>query len=190
MRRRSKAIAATITIVTVSAIILLATLQAALTTESARNEQNPAFAEPRRSVQAGLDEDATANNLTLRVTSVMNSTDPEARHVWATYDSDMYAPLNPVQGSKYVILNVSAVNAMNGTASFRYTDSVLVGNDGRSYYANYGVGNTSCTAALAAEQLNSNGACTVYIAFSVPNDVAPAKIVDESTNPAIVISLV
>ena len=88
-------------------------------------------------MQVRLGESATAGNLTFRVQNVMNGTDPEARQVWATYDDQPLAPLNPIPGSTYVIINATVANAMNGTSPFRYSDVVLVGNDGRSYYANY-----------------------------------------------------
>jgi hypothetical protein len=62
----------------------------------------------------------------------------------------MYAPLNHVEGSRYVIINVTVANAMNGTSPFGYAAVILVGNDGRSHYANYAVGNASCSALFAA----------------------------------------
>ena len=93
-------------------------------------------------------------------------------------------------GSKYVILNVSVVDANGSSVPFRYTDSVLVGNDGRAYYPNYAVGNTSCTASITADQLNADSTCDVYIAFSLPDNVAPAKIVYTASNPTIVVNLV
>ena len=172
-----------------AAVVLFATLQTALTTESAHNEQNPPWVQAQPTVQVRLQQNATEGNLTFRVQNVMYGTDSEARHVWATYDTDDYAPLNPVSGSRYVIINVTVANAMNGTSPFRYSDVVLVGNDGRSYYTNYAVGNASCTASIRAEQLKPS-ACDVYIAFSIPNDVAPAKIVYVASNPRIVVDLV
>jgi len=191
MRRRTKAIAASAAVaiaVILAAIVLLATLQTALTTESARNEQNPLYVQPQPNVQARVGESATAGNLTFRVQDVMNGTDPEARQVWATNAADQYAPLNPIQGSTYAIVNVTVANAMNRTTPFSYSHVVLVGNDGRAYYANYVEGTTSCRASLAAEQLKP-GTCNVYIAFSIPDDVAPIKIVYTASNPAIVVNL-
>lgn len=190
MKRRWKAITAivTIAVVLVAAVVLFATFQAGLS-ESARNEQNPVYEEAQGSVQVGLGESTTASNLTLRVTSVMNGTDPQARRVWATYETDEYAPLNPIQDSKYIIVNASVENAVNGPVPFRYADVILVGNDGRTYYANYAVVNASCTASLRAERLNPGGVCDIYVAFSIPNDVTPAKIVYATSNPAIVVNL-
>ena len=187
MRRRWKAIAASAAIAIVAAIVLLATLQTALTTKSTHNEQDPLYAQIQQNVQVQLGESVTANNLTFRVTSAMNSTDPEARYVWTTY-TDRNAPLNPVSGSAYAIVNVTVANAMNRTTPFSYSHVVLVGNDGRAYYANYVEGTTSCRASLAAEQLKP-GTCNVYIAFSIPDDVAPIKIVYTASNPAIVVNL-
>ena len=92
-------------------------------------------------------------------------------------------------GSKYVILNVSVADANGSSVPFRYADSILVGNDGGSYYANYAVGNTSCTASIAADQLKADSTCDVYIAFSLPDNVVPAQFVYESTNPAIIVTL-
>jgi hypothetical protein len=193
VKRRSKAIGALAIIliaVMLTAVVLFATLQTALTTESAHNEQNPLYVQSQSIVQARLGESATAGNLTLRVQNVMNGTDPEARQVWATYDTDHYAPLNPIQGSTYVIINASVASAINSTSPFRYSGVVYVGNDARSYYANYAVANTNCSASLAAEQLKPGGACSIYIAFSIPDDVAPAKIVYTASNPAISVDLV
>ena len=190
MKRRSKAIGASAIILIAAALVLFATLQTALTTESAHNEQNPLWVQAQPTVQARLQQNATAGNLMFRVQNVMNGTDSEARHVWATYDTDHYAPLNPVSGSSYVIINVTVANAMNSTSPFRYSDVVLVGNDGRSYYANYAVADANCSASLAAEQVRPGGACDIYIAFSIPNDVAPAKIVYTASNPAISVDLV
>jgi hypothetical protein len=94
-----------------------------------------------------------------------------------------------VPGSKYVILNVSVADANGSSVPFRYADSILVGNDGGSYYPNYAVGNTSCTASIAADQLKADSTCDVYIAFSLPDNVVPAQFVYESTNPAIIVTL-
>ena len=135
MKRRSKAIGTSAIIliaVLLTAVVLFATLQTDLTTESARNEQNPLYVQSQSIVQVRLGKSATANNVTFRVQNVMNGTDPEARQVWATYDTDHYAPLNPVQGSTYVIINATVASAINGTSPFRYSDVVCVGNDGRS----------------------------------------------------------
>jgi hypothetical protein len=192
VRRRFKALAASAAIaivVIIAAIVLLATLQTALTTESARNEQNPLYVQAERNVQVQVGESATESNLTFRVQNVMNATDANARQVWATYDTDMQAPLNPISGSNYVIVNTTVANAINGTSPFRYSDVVLVGNDGRSYYANYAAGNASCTASIRAEQIKVGGACDVYVAFSIPDDVTPAKVVYTASNPAIVVNL-
>ena len=65
-----------------------------------------------------------------------------------------------------------------------------MGSDARSYDANYAAGNKSCIAAIRAEQLKSGDVCSVYIAFSLPDNVAPAKIVYTASNPAIVVNLV
>jgi hypothetical protein len=148
------------------------------------------YVAPHHSEQVNLNERATANDLTLRVTSATNGTDTDARREWETYDTDTYAPLNPVPGSKYVILNVSAADANGSSAPFRYADSILVGNDERSYYPNYAVGNASCTASITADQLKADSTCDVYIAFSIPDNVAPVKIVYTASNPAIVVNLV
>lgn len=193
MKRRSKAIGASAIILIaaiLAAVVLFATLQTALTTESAHNGQNPLWVQAQPTVQVRLQQNATAGNLTFRVQNVMNGTDSKARHVWATYDTDDYAPLNPVSGSSYVIINVTVANAMNGTSPFRYSDIVLVGNDGRSYYANYAVADANCSASLAAEQVRPGGACDIYIAFSIPDDIAVARVVYAASNPAIVVDLV
>ena len=132
MRRGSKAIAASAAIaVILAAIVLLTTLQTTLTTEATRNAQNPPFVPPQPNAQVRLRETATAGNLTFRVQDVINGTDPAARHVWDTYDTSTYFPLNPISGSKYVFVNVTVATAINGTP-FRYSDAILVGNDGRS----------------------------------------------------------
>ena len=112
MRRRSKTVAASATILIaaiIAAILLLATLQTALTSESTRREQNPVYVGGQPTVQAGLNKSATANNLTFRVTQVIYSNESEARHVWDTYNIDNYTPLNPISGSKYVIINASVI---------------------------------------------------------------------------------
>ena len=191
MRRRSKAVAASATLIaaTIAVILLLATLQTALTSESTRREQNPAYIGGQPMVQAGLNKSVTANNLTFRVTLVMNSNEPEARHVWDTYRINNYTPLNPISGSKYVIINASVANTLNRTLPFSYSDVVLVGNDGRSYYANYAEGTANCNATINSGELKAGDSCVVYIAFSVPNDVAPAKIVYTASKPAIVVNL-
>ena len=193
MRRRSKAIAASATVtiaILIAAIVLLTALQTTLTNESAHRGQDPAYAEVRPNVHARLNESATSGNLTFRVRNVMDGNDPDARRVWALCKTDEYAPLNPIQGSKYVIINVTVANAINGTSSFKYSDVVLVGSDGRSYYANYAVGNASCSALIAAEQLKHGGVCALYIAFSIPDDAAPAKLVYEASRPPIIVDLV
>jgi hypothetical protein len=191
VRQHSKAVAASVTVLIaaiIAAIVLLAAVQTSLTSESTRRAQNPVYVGGQPTVQTGLNKSATANNLTFRITNVTDSNEPEARHVWTTY-TDKNAPLNPIAGSKYVVINATVANVMNGTSLFRYSDIVLVGNDGRSYFANYALGNASCTASIRAEQLKSGGACDVYIAFSIPNDVVPAKIVDSAANPPLVVNL-
>ena len=193
VRRRSKAVAASAIVLIaaiVVAIILLATLQAALTSESTRREQNPAYVGGQPMVQVGLNKSATANNLTFRVTNVMDSNEREARHVWTIYETDRYAPLNPIQGSKYVIVNVTVANAINGTTPFRYSDVVLVGSDGKAYYANYEASNASCNASIHDGQLKTGGVCDLYIAFSIPDNVAPARLVYEASRPVIIVDLV
>ena len=190
MKRRWKAIGASAIILLAAAVVLFATVQTALTTESAHNGQNPLWVHAQPTVQVLLQQNATAGNLTFRVQNVMNSTDPEARQVWATHATDDYAPLNPVSGSSYVIINVTVANAMNSTSPFRYSDVVLVGNDGRSYYANYAVADANCSASLAAEQVRPGGACDIYIAFSIPDDIAVTIVVYVASNPAIVVDLV
>ena len=192
MKRRWKAIGASAIILlaaVLAGVVLFATLQPALTAESAQNEQNPLYVQPQPNVQARLGESATAGNLTFRVQDVMNGTDPEARQVWATNAGDHYAPLNPIQGSTYAIVNVTVANAMNRTPPFSYSHVILVGNDGRAYYANYVEGTASCRASLAAEQLKPGSACDIYVAFSIPDNVVPAKIVYAASNPAIVVNL-
>lgn len=57
--------------VVAAASILNATLQAALTTQSAHNEQNPMYVAPQHSEQVSLKESANANTLTLHVASVL-----------------------------------------------------------------------------------------------------------------------
>jgi Domain of unknown function (DUF4352) len=194
VRRRSKTVAASATILIaaiIAAILLLATLQTALTSESTRREQNPLYIGGQPTVQAGLNKSATANNLTFRVTQVMNSNEPEARHVW-DINRDMnneYFPLNPISGNKYVIINATVASALNRNVTFSYSDVVLVGNDGRSYYANYAEGTANCSATIKSGELKAGDSCVVYIAFSVPNDVAPAKIVYTASKPAIVVNL-
>jgi Domain of unknown function (DUF4352) len=193
VKRRSKAVAASATVLIaaiIAAMILLATLQTALTSESTRREQNPAYVEVKPNVHARLNETKTAGNLTFRVTSVMNSNEPEARHVWTIYETDRYAPLNPIQGSKYAIVNVTVANAKNGTSPFRYSDVVLVGSDGKAYYANYAASNANCSASIHDEQLKTGGVCAVYIAFSIPDDAAPAKLVYKASRPPIIVDLV
>jgi len=192
VRRRSKAVAASATVLIAAiivAIILLTTLQTAVTSESTRREQNPAYVEVKPNVHARLNETITAGNLTLLVTRVMNSNEPEARHVWTIYETDRYAPLNPIQGSKYVIINVTVANAKNGTTPFRYSDVVLVGSDGKAYYANYAASNASCKVSIHDEQLKTGGVCDLYIAFSIPDNVAPAKLVYEASRPPIIVDL-
>jgi hypothetical protein len=191
MRRRSKAVAASATLIaaTIAVILLLATLQTALTSESTRREQNPAYIGGQPMVQAGLNKSVTANNLTFRVTRVMNSNEPEARHVWDTYRTNTYIPLNPISGSTYVIINASVANALNRNVTFSYSDIVLVGNDGRSYYANYAEGTANCSATIKSGELKAGDSCVVYIAFSVPDGVAPAKIVYTASKPEIVVNL-
>ena len=192
MRQRSKTVAASATILIaaiIAAILLLATLQTALTSESTRREQNPLYVAGQPAVQAALNKSATANNLTFRVTQVIYSNESEARHVWDTYNIDNYTPLNPISGSKYVIINASVANTLNRTLPFSYSDVVLVGNDGRSYYANYAEGTANCNATINSGELKAGDSCAVYISFSVPNDVAPAKIVYTASTPAIVVNL-
>jgi hypothetical protein len=192
MRRRTKAIDASAAVaiaVILAAIVLLATLQTALTNESARNALDPVYVQPQPNVQVRLGESATASNLTFSVQDVMNGTD--ALQVWASVNaSNHYAPLNPIPGSTYAVINVSVASAIKGATPFGYSNIVLVGNDGRSYYANYAEGNASCSASLAAAQSKPGGACDVYVAFSIPDDVAPAKIVYTASNPAVVVNLV
>lgn len=94
MRPRSTSIAAAVTIVIIviaAALILSITLQAAVTTDSTHNEQNPVYVAPLHSLSVRLNESATENSLTLSVTSAMNGTDPQARRAWETY-SDTYTP--------------------------------------------------------------------------------------------------
>ncbi len=79
---------------------------------------------------------------------------------------------------------------MEGASPFSYSDLVLIGNDDRAYYADYAVGNASSTTSVAANQLRPGGACDVHVAFSVPNGVAPVKVVYGATNPAIVVNLI
>ncbi len=190
MRRRSKAIAASaiILILATAGFVLFATLQSAVTTESARNEQNPLYVQPQPNVQMRLGESATAGNLTFSVQNVMNGSDPEAQQVWATHVPYYYDPLNPVPGSTYAIVNVTLATANQSLTPFSYSHLVLVGSDGRAYYTNFAESNASCSASLAAEQLKP-GACNAYIAFSIPDDVAPAKIVYTASSPAIVVNL-
>jgi hypothetical protein len=192
MRRRTKAIDASAAVaiaVILAAIVLLATLQTALTNESARNALDPVYVQPQPNVQVRLGESATASNLTFSVQDVMNGTN--ALQVWASVNaSNHYAPLNPIPGSTYAVINVSVASAIKGATPFGYSNIVLVGNDGRSYYANYAEGNASCSASLAAAQSKPGGACDVYVAFSIPDDVAPAKIVYTASNPAVVVNLV
>jgi hypothetical protein len=191
MRRRTKAIDASAAVaiaVILAAIVLLATLQTALTNESARNALDPVYVQPQPNVQVRLGESATASNLTFSVQDVMNGTN--ALQVWASVNaSNHYAPLNPIPGSTYAVINVSVASAIKGATPFGYSNIVLVGNDGRSYYANYAEGNASCSASLAAAQFKPGGACDVYVAFSIPDGVAPAKIVYTASNPAIVVNL-
>ncbi len=189
MRRSSKAIAASaaIVIAILAAIVVLATLQTALTTESTSNALNPPYVQPQPNAQVRLRETATAGNLTFGVQNVINGSDPAAQHVWDTYGTSEYAPLYPISGSKYVIVNATVTTAINGTP-FSYSDVILVGNDGRSYYANFPAGVASCNASIKAEQLKP-GACGVYIAFSIPNDVTPVKVVYTASKPAIVVNL-
>jgi Domain of unknown function (DUF4352) len=192
VRRHSKAVAASaivLIVAIIAAILLIATLQTALTSELTRREQNPAYVGGQPTVQVGLNKSATANNLTFRVTRVMNSNEPETRHVWDTYGIKYYAPLNPISGSKYVTINATVANALNRTVPFSFLDVVLVGNDGRSYYANYAGGVANCSATIRSGELKAGDACAVYIAFSLPDDVAPAKIVYTASKPAIVVNL-
>jgi len=82
VKRRWKAIGAAAIILlaaVLAGVVLFATLQPALTAESAQNEQNPLYVQPQPNVQARVGESATAGNLTFRVQDVMNGTDPEAR---------------------------------------------------------------------------------------------------------------
>jgi hypothetical protein len=192
MRRRTKAIAASAAVaiaVIVAAIVLLATLQTALTNESARNALDPVYVQPQPNVQVRVGESATASNLTFSVQDVMNGTD--ALQVWSSVNaSNHFAPLNPIPGSTYVVINVTVASAIKGATPFGYSNIVLVGSDGRSYYANYAEANASCSASLAAAQFKPGGACDVYVAFSIPDDVAPAKIVYTASNPAVVVNLV
>ncbi len=188
MRRRTKAIAAVAIAVILAAIVLLATLQTALTNESARNALDPVYVQPQPNVQVRLGESATASNLTFSVQDVMNGTN--ALQVWSSVNaSNHYAPLNPIPGSTYAVINVTAASAIKGATPFSYSNIVLVGNDGRSYYANYAEANASCSASLAAAQFKPSGACDVYVAFSIPDGIAPAKIVYTASNPAIVVNL-
>lgn len=73
----------------------------------------------------------------------------------------MYALFNPIQGSKYVVINATVANAMNDTSPFSCSAVVLVGNDGSPHYANYAVGNASCSVLIIAGQLKPGGACDV-----------------------------
>jgi hypothetical protein len=194
VRQRSKAIAASATIVIViliAAFVFTVVLPTALTTESAHREQNPTYVERPLSVHARLNESVTAGNLTFRVRTVMDGNNAEARRAWAiAMNLIRYTPLNPIQGNKYVIINATVTNAMTSNTSFRYSDVILVGNDGRSYYANYPACNASCSKSLDSEQLKVSAAYDVYVAFSIPDEVTPTKIVYGTTNPAIVVDLV
>ena len=133
MRRRTKAIAASAAVaiaVILAAIVLLATLQTALTTESARNALDPVYVQPQPNVQARLAQSATAGNLTFSVQNVMNGTN--ALQVWSSVNAtNHYAPLNPIPGSTYAVINVTVASAIKGATPFSYS-SLSAATEGRT----------------------------------------------------------
>jgi len=191
MKRRIQALVVVTIAVILAAIVLLATLQTALTTESTRNTLDPVYVQPQPNVQVRLGQSATAGSLAFSVQNVTNSTDPAALQLWTSINaSNHYAPLNPMQGSTYAIINVTVQSAAKNATPFSYANIVLVGSDGRTYYANYAEANANCSASLAAAQFKPGSPCNIYVAFSIPDDVMPAKIVYTASEPAIVVNLV
>ena len=91
--------------------------------------------------------------------------------------------LNPSPGETNLVANVTVTNVHNATAPFSFGDFVLVSSDGTAYYPNYVVCGSTCTAQVAAKALNETFASNLYVLFSVPEAMHPAKLVWTASDP-------
>lgn len=77
-------------------------------------------------------------------------------------------------------------NAQGARVPFTYTNFFLVGRNGNTYYANYAVCDSSCSAAaLKNRTLTDNFTSNLYVLFSVPATAEATQLVYASSPPVV-----
>jgi hypothetical protein len=157
--------------------------------------EDATYTEAASSVRGGPHTNVTNGQVALRVNNVSNASDPATAEVWVSLSPQAYnegvwyRALTPSPGEKNLVANITVTNARSAAVPFTYTDFLIVGRDGSSYYANYAICNGSCSAAaLRNRTLPESFASDLYVLFSMPATADAAKLVYAS-NPPIVIDL-
>jgi hypothetical protein len=182
------------------AVLCVVSALAALTFVSTAPASVITYIAPASAVHASLGQTTSDGTIALRLNEVTDGSNPATSNTWIALSREAHdAPnmpvllyccsLNPSLGESNLVANVTVMNVHNATAPFSFGDFVLVSQDGAAYYPNYVVCGSSCTAQVAAKALNATFASNLYVLFSVPEAMHPAKLVWTASEPDIVISL-
>lgn len=148
------------------------------------------------SVYAAPHQNATNGQITLKVNSFNDASDPSIQDRWANLseparDAGVYFhALAPPSGAHYAIADISVTNVQQRSIGFTYEDLFIVSRDNHTYYANYAVCDAGCSAsALKNRTLSAGFASDLYVLFSLPTTADPVKLVYAS-DPPLVMALV
>ena len=173
---------------------------AAVTFVSTSPASDIIYREPASAVHASLGQTTSDGKIALRLNEVSDGSNPTTNSTWISLNREAHdAPnmpvvlyccsLNPSPREANLVANITVTNVHNATAPFSFGDFVLVSNDGKAYYPNYVVCGSACTAQVGTKALNATFASNLYVLFSVPESMQPAKLVWTASDPNIVISL-
>ncbi len=151
------------------------------------------YVESPSAVHVGMNKNATADSINVRVNALTNASDPATRDTWVRYNVETKldnTTLAPPQGLTHLVANITITNTGHSAIPCRYTDFALVARDGSMYYANYAVGDNECYKNLLVNQTLSRGfSDEVYILFSVPSTTSVTACVYSASNSPIVVSI-
>jgi hypothetical protein len=144
------------------------------------------------SVYAAPHENATNGQVALRVNGFDDASDPTIQDIWTNLSIQArnagvyFHALAPPSGARYCVAHMSVTNVQHRSIGFTYEDMFVIARDNHTYYANYAVCDTGCSAsALRSRTLSAGFSSDLYVLFSLPTNADPVKLVYTSDPPLV-----
>ncbi len=183
----------------VAAAIIVLVVVVALTVSYVVLSPSPAveatYVEPASAVHAPLGKTVQTSSIALRLNDIGDASRSPTRDIWTKLNDEIHDKaaynfsLTPHPGERYLVANVTVTNLKQAKVPFTYADFALIGPKNTAYYTNWAVCNSGCAMqAFKNNTLNPSFSNDMYILFSVPAGMNPAKLVYTGSNPPVVMS--